>query len=120
MFNIPNCYCSKGFCAHNFLLILDCFCQSCITFNNIPLIAIDTYLCHGWFRTSPMLLWLVCHGRFRFCVTKIVLGWRSKHRHSISRMDVIILFTIEYNYSRLIQHEMLKKPVTFILNPYYQ
>ena len=29
-------------------------------------------------------------------------------------MDVIILFTIEYNYSRLIQHEMLKKPVTCI------
>ena len=30
-------------------------------------------------------------------------------------MDVIILFIIEYNYTRLIQHEMLKKPVTFII-----
>ena len=44
----------------------------------------------------------------------IVLRWRDEHRHSISRMDVIILFIIEYNYSRLIQCEILKKPVTSI------
>ena len=30
-------------------------------------------------------------------------------------MDVLILFTVEYNYSRLIQHEMLKKPVILIM-----
>ena len=35
--------------------------------------------------------------------------------HAIfSRMGVVILFTIEFNYSRLIQHEMLKKPVTYM------
>ena len=35
--------------------------------------------------------------------------------HSISRMDVIFQFIIEYNYSPLIQYEILKKPVTYIV-----
>ena len=33
--------------------------------------------------------------------------------YSISRMGVTILFVIEFNYSWLIPHGMLKKPVTF-------
>ena len=59
-------------------------------------------------------LWLERKEIVPFYVTKIVLKWRGEHRHSISRMGVIILFTIEFNYSGLIQHEMLKKPVTLI------
>ena len=30
-------------------------------------------------------------------------------------MCFILMFVIEFNYSRLIQHEMLEKPVTYML-----
>ena len=43
------------------------------------------------------------------------VGFSEDLIHSISRVGVTILFVIEFNYSRLIQHEMLKKPVTYII-----
>ena len=43
-----------------------------------------------------------------------VLRWPEEHGCPISRMDNLILFIIEDNYSRLMQYEILEKPVTFI------
>ena len=45
------------------------------------------------------------------------MSWQGR-TSSEDLLEVTILFAIEFNYARLIQHEMMKKQVTFI--PFFE